>query len=357
MLSQPAPSSSSSPAFRDDPCLNSESAMHSSDSDPDPAVTAQALRFLDEVINSPDLMLADDSFATSPSMHSLFSPASAFSADTSPLFLHDSITPSDLDTPLFDTPSLASVSTSGPSPADLLTSPALVDFDNDFEFNDMPLFPLDDPGLSANVAAAVAAAATINTHTAQSPGQVSNGSPAVGNTLSLIGLQTSLPSMSPCLVSPSPTSPSSELSDSGRISKKPRLPQRLTTGALPTGHRRNITSSSLVPIDAPTQIRQYYSPSSTSRKDIPAAFANRVLTITQKRTAQAASLDDTLVDDSLMDAIEAKRRQNTLAARRSRQRKLDHVRNLEQLLARMTEDRDIWKQRALRAEQLVNESS
>jgi hypothetical protein len=58
----------------------------------------------------------------------------------------------------------------------------------------------------------------------------------------------------------------------------------------------------------------------------------------------------------LISAIEAKRRQNTLAARRSRQRKLDHVRGLEELLDRMTKDRDMWKERAMRAEEKIREN-
>ncbi|KAF9504309.1 hypothetical protein BS47DRAFT_1262669, partial [Hydnum rufescens UP504] len=85
-----------------------------------------------------------------------------------------------------------------------------------------------------------------------------------------------------------------------------------------TGHRRNITPSNLVPVDAPTQQRSYIKPSATSRKDIPAAFA----AASKKRGVSE-------VFDDLEDAIEAKRRQNTVAARRSRARKLEYVRDLE----------------------------
>jgi hypothetical protein len=320
----------------------------------DPEAAANALRFLNEVITSPDLMLADDSFATSPSMASLFSPASALSDNTSPLFFPGSITPSDLDTPLFDTPSI------GPSPADLLTSPALLDFTSDLEFDDMPLFPADDPGLALNLAVA--------------PHQV-DASPAGGsNTLSLAGLGTMLPTMSPQLISPSPTSSTSDVPPSRRITKsKPRhapyaVPSNAATWsgtAPPTGHRRNITSASLIPVNAPTQHRQYYSPSTTSRKDVPAAFAHRALSLAHKRTAVIAGLDSPHLnmdeegeeeEMGLISAIEAKRRQNTLAARRSRQRKLDHVRGLEELLDRMTKDRDMWKERAMRAEEKIRES-
>lgn len=178
---------------------------------------------------------------------------------------------------------------------------------------------------------------------------------------------------------------------------------------VPTGHRRNITSASLVPLDAPTQIRNYLTPSSTSKKEIPSAFVARrnklkakeaavakvsppgPSTAGRKRTRDEAGGDevDQLQDDdtpmgnsanaaaspsttpssptnggpgaaelasessSLLSAIEAKRRQNTLAARRSRQRKLDYVRNLEELVAALTRERDSWKARAEGAEKIL----
>ncbi|KAG8873399.1 hypothetical protein FRB97_006757 [Tulasnella sp. 331] len=223
------------------------------------------------------------------------------------------------------------------------------------------------------------------------------------------------------------------------------------TRLVPTGHRRNITSSALVPLNAPTQVRNYLTPSSTSKKEIPSAFVARRNKLKAKESAikanvasataggstagssgagssvaagrkrsrsQAASDDgdgeddgiDELQDDdtpmaavgaggasstptgvpsrpgvntgtanandghheptspttttspmedlsqessSLLSAIEAKRRQNTLAARRSRQRKLDYVRNLEELLAAMTKERNMWKARAEKAEKVL----
>ena len=47
-----------------------------------------------------------------------------------------------------------------------------------------------------------------------------------------------------------------------------------------------------------------------------------------------------------LDAIEAKRRQNTLAARRSRKRKLEHQRNLEMSLEEERTEKEMWKARA-----------
>jgi hypothetical protein len=115
----------------------------------------------------------------------------------------------------------------------------------------------------------------------------------------------------------------------------------------PTGHRKNLSPSSLLPVNAPTQHRSYRGPSATSRKDIPAfAFASssRRATTSKKRKADADPEDLDGDDDNDEEElttgkikprmgeseIEAKRRQNTLAARRSRHRKLQYVRELEE---------------------------
>ncbi|KAL1742628.1 hypothetical protein HDZ31DRAFT_42822 [Schizophyllum fasciatum] len=93
----------------------------------------------------------------------------------------------------------------------------------------------------------------------------------------------------------------------------------------PTGTRPGVTPDKLLGPDAPTQPRKYIAPSSTSRKEAPAAF-NRG----SKRSRAAAFQDD---DEELpplpanatdAEQVEYKRRQNTLAARKSRRRKLEH---------------------------------
>jgi hypothetical protein len=48
-----------------------------------------------------------------------------------------------------------------------------------------------------------------------------------------------------------------------------------------------------------------------------------------------------------LEQIEWKRRQNTLAARKSRKRKLLHQQDLENQVVELTNDREKWKQRAL----------
>ncbi|EKM52068.1 uncharacterized protein PHACADRAFT_262523 [Phanerochaete carnosa HHB-10118-sp] len=110
----------------------------------------------------------------------------------------------------------------------------------------------------------------------------------------------------------------------------------------PTGTRKNITPEALVPVDAPIQTRNYATPSATSRKAVPAGFAKK------RALSQAFDEEDgeSLLDPNDLDAIEAKRRQNTLAARRSRRRKLEYQRELETSLDQLTDEKDQWKRRA-----------
>ncbi|KAL1716756.1 hypothetical protein EV715DRAFT_274820 [Schizophyllum commune] len=94
----------------------------------------------------------------------------------------------------------------------------------------------------------------------------------------------------------------------------------------PTGTRPGVTPDKLLGPDAPTQPRKYTAPSSTSRKEAPAAFTRG-----SKRSRSAAFQGD---DDEELpplpanatdaEQVEYKRRQNTLAARKSRRRKLEH---------------------------------
>ncbi|PIL22681.1 transcription factor [Ganoderma sinense ZZ0214-1] len=127
----------------------------------------------------------------------------------------------------------------------------------------------------------------------------------------------------------------------------PGTPARRPRKSLPTGTRRNLTPDSLVPVDAPIQPRKYVTPSATSRKEVPTAWLKK-----KRSRSQAFGEEDELEEDvSLnvgdMDAIEAKRRQNTLAARRSRKRKLEYQRDLEASVEREKEEKEMWKQRAM----------
>lgn len=120
----------------------------------------------------------------------------------------------------------------------------------------------------------------------------------------------------------------------------------------PNGFRKGATPNTLVPLDAPTQVRQYLSDSKTARKEVPAAFQNKA----RKRQREDMLADDDVPED-LQDAIQAKRRLNTLAARRSRARKaqtaMENERRIEELeeqihalrheLLRVSTERDAYR--------------
>ena len=118
----------------------------------------------------------------------------------------------------------------------------------------------------------------------------------------------------------------------------------------PTGTRKNVTPESLVPQDAPIQPRKYRLPSTTSRKELPATFA-------RKRARTSAPEDEPPVGPTLSeeDAIRVKRLQNTLAARRSRKRKLEYQRELEDAIEAERMDKEMWRAHALILEALLRD--
>jgi len=206
----------------------------------------------------------------------------------------------------FDTPAL------GFSPSSVMdTSPALRDIDDDDILPTMPLFGFSSaPPLSYDSKVTERSDGSIlGLNMLDGEGLISMATPTVGT--------VAVPSLSDVSSSSSEYTPS--------LYVPPVLAPPKTKKA--TGHRRNITPSNLVPVDAPTQQRSYVKPSATSRKDIPAAFA-----VASKKRGVSEAFDD------LEDAIEAKRRQNTVAARRSRARKLEYVRDLEAKVEQLQSD-------------------
>jgi len=153
----------------------------------------------------------------------------------------------------------------------------------------------------------------------------------------------------------SPTSsisPASSTSGRGKKSAGKQATKTSRRKSVPTGTRKNVTPESLISVDAPIQGRKYVSESATSRKELPAVFA-------RKRKRGAADVDDEDIlaappSTNELSAIEAKRRQNTLAARRSRKRKLEHQRELETVIDNERAEKDAWKQRALAFEAILN---
>ena len=121
-------------------------------------------------------------------------------------------------------------------------------------------------------------------------------------------------------------------------------PHRLSSN-LPTGTRKNLTPESLIPLDAPVQPRNYLAPSATSRRES-----------TPRKRSRTEALDDdeeAIRDMGELDAVAAKRLQNTLAARRSRRRKLEHQLELETNLDREKQLKEQWRSRAMTLEALL----
>lgn len=265
-----------------------------------------------------------------------------FSADYSSFrTLDDLLTSPEFTSPLFeDTPNLSDASPFTPSSSSTRhqTSPALFDY-ADSASGAVPLF----------------------------------GSPVVVNTahgtpnLDALHLQSGglgFENLDSLLTIPSPTSPAVDTHAlfspnasplfAAEHSAPPDASDPSPKRALPTGHRKNLSPEQLLPVDAPTQQRNYYGPSATSRKAVPAGFEERRAKIVAKRRRGLGLEADDLTEEAILNAaVEDKRRANTVAARRSRQRKLEHVKRLEEELEETKRALDLWKERAIAAEGMV----
>jgi len=202
---------------------------------------------------------------------------------------------------------------------EFFTSPAVADINSFESYGDFPLFP-QDPYAENSL--------DLSKMSVSAQSQVTYVSP------NFDGLLT----MSPAL------DKSPQIDDSPNPDQITRVKRRN-----PTGTRKNVTPDTLIPLDAPTQTRSYVIPSTTSRKELPAVFARK-----RARSTAFGDEEDELVDDAdgrptptEAEAIEAKRRQNTLAARRSRKRKLEYQKQLEDRAEGMRQEMELWKSRAI----------
>jgi hypothetical protein len=236
-----------------------------------------------------------------------------------------------LTTPIFGS--------AGDMGVDILTSPALVDSNDDY--TDMPLFP--------------------DSHPFDLTFEKLNKQPSDEIFIKNSPSQDCLP------LPPSPlldSHPSSAFAAPPRSTSKAKSVNARKTKSHrkipPTGTRKNVTPESLIPVEAPIQRRKYVTSSATSRKELPVVFA-------RKRTHSVAfsveEEDDQLAGDistvpptpSEMNAIESKRLQNTLAARRSRKRKLEYQRELESSMESLRLEKEAWKARAVAFEGLLTD--
>jgi len=275
----------------------------------DPIIPAELLpsshmdqEFLEELLTSPQW-----EYLTSPV--ALGTPAQDFESSPDETPLNDF-----LNTPLLD------------AGDDFFASPA---------FNsDLALFATDEPFYTA-------APASVKTKSAELPPELPDSliaMPPIPDTDTID--PNSLYSSPPLAASPSsfhPVDPSSSTTTTTFASTTRR------TRANATGTRKNISPEKLIPLDAPTQPRRYITPSVTSKKDVPAVF---------QRKRQRSEMEDE--QDELeplppnateREQIEYKRRQNTLAARKSRKRKLMYQQELETSNAELTGEVTMWKTR------------
>jgi hypothetical protein len=143
-----------------------------------------------------------------------------------------------------------------------------------------------------------------------------------------------------------------QASERDELEEHPKYLPITTRTREPTGTRKNPRTATIVPTDAPTQPRAYVSPSATSRRKIPDSYArtsNR-RTAQKRRHEESENEGEVIVtlppDPTEMKKIEYKRRQNTLAARASQKRKLEHQQVLEGMVIQLENDLMVWKSRA-----------
>ncbi|KAG8714846.1 hypothetical protein FRC08_011357 [Ceratobasidium sp. 394] len=261
--------------------------------------------------------------------------------------LEELLTSPEFTSPLWeDTPSLSDASPFTPSSSSARhqTSPALIDY-SDTISGAIPLFGptpvvVSTPNLDSL--------------------QLQSGSLGFQNLDHLLPMPNESP-ISPAIDTQALFSPqASPLFDAEHSVPRPNgqrsVSDPVTKRTAPTGHRKNLSPDQLLPVDAPTQQRNYYGPSATSRKVLPAGFEERRAKIVAKRRRGVESAITELTEEEILNAaVEDKRRANTVAARRSRQRKLEHVKNLEQELEETKKAMELWKERAIAAENMLKQ--
>ncbi|KAM0754063.1 hypothetical protein T439DRAFT_322949 [Meredithblackwellia eburnea MCA 4105] len=265
-------------------------------------------------------VLASSTSSSSSSSSSNFSPevATTFSAPStqsigSPLGLFDG--------------SNGSCSTDALS--QFLVSPMFSDVDGSLPLEFPPLFP--DADLAATIAQLTAST------TAPIPP---------------IPLSMTSNSSSPVVPSTAPVSKTvqatSKPSSSTRTPKPKQPLSRI--GSTPT----------VLPLDAPIQPREYLLPSATSRKRKTTAaereIAKRLAAVAGEESSSSSSSDTPVAVDipqDLVDAVEKKRLQNTLAARKSRAKKQEKMGELEEKNKVLVAEKEALLQKVRDYEQML----
>ncbi|KAJ7738340.1 hypothetical protein B0H16DRAFT_1570511 [Mycena metata] len=288
-----------------------------------------ALASIERLTASPEFQSLGDCFPDFESTSPVFTTADDF--DTSPTF---SICENFLTSPMMDdfgsspldTPFDAFLGTPVMRDLNDFDSPVIADTD-DFSFEGM-----DGMELFAGALFEPEPAPKLSTQ--QPLWTISPGTPALDT---IEPVSTLLPKTTP-VIPPAPTS-------------SPAVGTRRRSNV--TGTRKNLKPEALIPLDAPTQKRNYITPSATSRKPVPDAFAKKRLHSVAFDGDDDEELPPLSPTASEAETIEHKRRQNTLAARKSRKRKLEHQQMLEDQVQMLQGEVTVWRERALMAQEML----
>jgi hypothetical protein len=271
-----------------------------------------------------------------------------------------------LDSPIGLSPA-SFISSASASPFDALYSSPFVG--GDFGTPGTPEFDFscgsDLPSLFASSLGGIAPAAVDATNGFDftvPPAPTMHAQPSPAGAVSPVMLQLDSPAPEPVAV------PAADLD------VKPAMPARQASTSSSssfvkdkfTGTRN--TKIQPIAFDAPTLPKSYLTPSATSRKRAPAAITAKMPAAKKaKQAAQAAreasatpgleaneeGLDPSELPDELLSAIELKRRQNTLAARRSRLRKAGHLAELQETISNLEGEVADWKAKYAELEEVV----
>ncbi|KAI5479515.1 hypothetical protein MNV49_003457 [Pseudohyphozyma bogoriensis] len=234
--------------------------------------------------------------------------------------------------------------------------------------------PLSSPEYSPVVSAEAAFEAAEDSVVAIDPAVTTFASPALfvkaepsSPTIPLNASPAPIPSPEPSLSPSSDVDPGAEATGddyappvSGSTRKR-----KASSAATPKEKRvwngtrpADIMTGPVLDQDAPIQTRNYKSASSTSRKLIPKAIARSVRAqgraMRKRSGTEAPELPENVEDleaeeggegvsKEVLDLVEQKRAQNTLAARKSRARKADHLKRLEEEMRELKEENELLK--------------
>ncbi|TFK66183.1 hypothetical protein BDN72DRAFT_844662 [Pluteus cervinus] len=123
----------------------------------------------------------------------------------------------------------------------------------------------------------------------------------------------------------------------------------------PDQHSLLLRQATRISLDAPTQPRRYLTPSATSKKEVP-AFYSRMYSPSDLLPDEEDELAEDRPGPNATDQekISYKRRQNTIAARRSRQRKRDELEKLQRRVEFLEKESQKWEFRTKALKDLLN---